>query len=137
MSISTIILVAIVLTLFVYSGIACIIYLITDKESIPFWFGAGIVGIVLYAVSYVVNKIVRWYKYRLGKRTIIEDIKTGNKYRCKTNDNILHHLLINEYRVAVRWSKKSEWKNVPVIPDKIRDIITESYKHTYIDDEDC
>lgn len=129
MNISTIILVAIALTLLIYSGIVCVIYLITGKKSIPFWFGVGIVGIVVYAVSYVVNKIVRWYKYRLGKRTIIEDIKTGNKYRCKTNDDILRQLLINEYRVALRWGKKSDWKDVPEIPKEIRAKITERREH--------
>lgn len=95
-----------------YSLISTIVYLITDNEDVVIAFGLGIIGILLSAISRVANKIKRFFKYNIGKRSIFEEESSGNKYKCKTsNTNDL--LWITGYRLVKRYASKSEWVDIP------------------------
>lgn len=109
------ILTIIILTLVVYSGIATILYLIFDKEDVLIYFGWGIIGFTVSAISFLLSKAIKFFKYEFGKRTIFEDTITGQKYKCKTKE-WTHIFDINGLRLITRYAKKSECKDIPDFP---------------------
>lgn len=109
------------LTLLIYSGIATILFLLFDeKEDILFWFGLGIVGLGVVALAIIIRKLLKFFKYELGKRTIFVELETGNKYKCKTKERENYNFDIDGYKMVTRYAQKKEWKDIPDFPLEIR-----------------
>lgn len=96
----------------VYSLISTIAYLITDNEDLVIAFGLGIVGLSTLGIARIVNKIIKLFKYNIGKRSIFEEESSGNKYKCKTsNTNDVQWVL--GYKLIKRYATKTECANIP------------------------
>ena len=104
----------VLITLVVYSSISTIIYLITkENEDVLCAFGLGIVGLSLSGILRVVEKIVRMFRYHIGKRSIFEEKSTGDRYKCKTKDSEDIRCWTEGYKLIKRYAKKNEWKDIP------------------------
>lgn len=100
------------ITLAIYSLISTIIYLITNNEDIVITFGLGIVGLSLLGIMRIINKIIKLFKYHIGKRSIFEEKSSGNKYKCRTC-NTGDIQWITDYKLIKRYAFKSEWVDIP------------------------
>lgn len=102
----------VLITLVAYSLISTIVYLITDNEDIVIAFGLGIVGLTLSVIMKVIYKIKNLFKYHIGKRSVFEEVSSGNKYKCKTSDtNDIQW--VSGYKLIKRYAVKSECIGVP------------------------
>ena len=121
----------ILLTLIVYSSISTITYIITkENEDVLCAFGLGIVGLSLSGILRVVAKIVRMFRYHIGKRSICEEKATGNRYKCKTKDSEDIRGWTEGYKLIKRYAKKNEWKDIP-------DFSKEFIEHSKINCDNC
>ena len=102
----------VLITLVAYSLISTIAYLITDNEDMVIGFGLGIVGLSLSGIMRIVNKIIKLFKYHIGKRSIFEEENSGNKYKCKTS-NTNDVQWIAGYKLIKRYASKSEYVDIP------------------------
>ena len=104
-----------ILTLVIYSLISTILFIITkEDEDVLCVFGLGICGWILWAVLRVIRKIIKYFKYSMGKRTIVQDVNTNKLYKTKSKDFIAI-LESNQYKIVKRYATKSEWKDLPSI----------------------
>lgn len=103
----------VLLTLIAYSLIGTILYIITkENEDIAIALGIGIIGLILMLVLSIIRKIISEFKYHINKRSIFEEISTGNKYKCKVKDaNDVGWM--SGYKIIKRYSKKYEWIDIP------------------------
>ena len=101
------------ITLMVYSLISTIIFIITrENEDILMAFGLGIIGLLLFVVMRIIEKVAKLFKYHIGKRSIFEEVSSGNKYKCKTSvTNDIGWL--SGYKLIKRYTSKSEWIDIP------------------------
>lgn len=89
------------------------VYIITgENENILLAFGLGINGLLLLAVMRIIQRIVKLFKYHIGKRSIFEEEISGRRFKCKTsNTNDIHWA--SEYKLIKRYATKTEWTNIP------------------------
>ena len=128
----------ILLTLIVYSSISTITYIITkENEDVLCAFGLGIVGLSLSGILRVVERIVRMFRYHIGKRSIFEEKATGNRYKCKTkdSDDIWHWT--EGYKLIKRYAKKNEWKDIPDFSKEFIEKSKINCDNCMYDDECC
>ena len=116
----------VLITLIIYSSIATIVYLITNQnEDVIMMFGLGIVGLILVGVSRSFFKIKKLFKYHIGKRSIFEEMSTGNKYKCKVKDTKDIEWVAG-YKIIKRYANKFEWID---IQDFSKEFISNSKKN--------
>ena len=115
-----------VLTLIIYSLISTVVFVITkENEDVLAIFGLGIVGLVLLCITNIIYKIKNKLKYHINKRSIFEEVATGNKYKCKVSDS--HNVdWVPGYRLVKRYASRSEYID---IPDFSKDFIEKSRKN--------
>lgn len=102
----------VLITLAIYSLVSTILYLITDNEDIVIAFGLGFVGLTLSGIMKIIHKIKNLFKYYIGKRSIFEEVSSGNKYKCKTSDtNDIQW--VSDYKLIKRYAAKPEWTDIP------------------------
>ena len=65
------------------------------------------------------TKIISCFKYRIGKRSILENKVTKEKVKCKTTDTNDIIWTTDEFDIIKRYAKKAEWKNIPDIDSDI------------------
>lgn len=110
------------ITLIGYSVISTLLSLICkDDENILIAFGLGIFGLTLCGVLRIVHEITNQFKHHIGKRSIFEEISTGNKYKCKTKDTMDIHGWLDDYKIIKQYAKKSEWADIPDFSQEIID----------------
>lgn len=102
----------VLITLVAYSLVSTILYLFTDNEDIVIVFGLGIVGLTLSGIMKIIHKIKNLFKYHIDKRSIFEEVSSGNKYKCKTGDTD-DIQWVSGYKLIKRYACKSEYINVP------------------------
>ena len=107
--------IVVVLTLVIYSVVGTITYLISkENETVAIAFGLGIAGLTVVGLAKLIHVIRNRFKYHIGKRSIFEDAKTKQRYRCETKDaNAVS--LVGDYVLIERYAKKSKWKPLPGI----------------------
>lgn len=104
----------VLLTLIAYSLVGTILYIITkDNEDVAIAFGLGVVGLTLWGVLQVIQKIRDQFRCHIGKRSIFEQTSTGNKYKCRVKDAEDIHCWTEGYKMIKRYAKKSEWIDIP------------------------
>lgn len=89
------------------------VYIITEEnENILLVFGLGIIGFLLLAVMRIIQKIVKLFKYYIGKRSIFEEESGGRRFKCRTsNTNDIQW--VSGYKLVKRYTTKTEWTNIP------------------------
>lgn len=89
------------------------VYIITgENENVLLAFGLGIIGLLLLVVMRIIQRIVKLFKYHIGKRSIFEEESSGSKFKCKTsNTNDIQW--ISGYKLVKRYATKTEWANIP------------------------
>lgn len=101
----------ILVTLCVYSIVAITTWLITNNDEVFEIFGAGIIGLLLiFLFEKAIIPIYKFLKY-FNKRSIFEEISTGDKYTCKlkyTNDIEW----LRDYKIIKRYASKKEYKDI-------------------------
>lgn len=108
------ILTIVLITLTVYSAIACFISLgFSNKDDVFEIFGLGIVGLSILVIGCIIESILRFFKCHFNKRSIFVEETTGSKYICKTKDSTNIQDWISGYKLVKRYATKSEWKNIP------------------------
>lgn len=106
----------VVVTILVYSAIATLVIELSGEHSyVIAAFGFGPVGLLLVFLNNIWCKIVDLLKYRITKRAIIEDVYTGKRYKCKTQD-VYNFSWYQEYNLVKRYAKRKEYKNIPNVP---------------------
>lgn len=107
--------VVVILTLVIYSIVATIAYLVSkENETVAVAFGLGIAGLTVVGLAKLVHAIRNRFKYHIGKRSIFEDAKTKQRYRCKTKDaNAVS--FVGDYVLIERYANQSTWNPLPDI----------------------
>ena len=108
----------VLITLAVYSLVSTILYLITDNEDIVIAFGLGFIGLTLSGIMKMIYKIKKLFRYHIGKRSIFEEVSSGNKYKCKTN-NTDDIQWVSGYKLIKRYASKTEWIDIPDFSEEI------------------
>ena len=86
------------------------------------FFGLGVCGWILFGVQFI-RKLIK--KCTIGKRSIFEELTTGNRYKCKIKD-AEDIMWLRNYKLIKYRAARSMWK---VIPDFESEIILKSKKN--------
>lgn len=110
----------VLITLIVYSIISTLTYLICkENDDVIIAFGLGIFGLALCGVLRIMQAARKQFKCNIGKRSIFEEVSTGNKYKCKTKYTMDIHYWMDDYKVIKQYAKKSEWVDIPDISQEV------------------
>ena len=108
----------IIMTLLCYSIISTITFLISgQKEEVLEFFGLGIFGLLLLGIAKVKCKVANFFRYDWNKRTIWEDRKTKERFKCKKEED--HNIYYGNYELIKRYAEKKEWENIPDFPEDV------------------
>ena len=104
---------------FLYSLVSTVLVLSLDNDTLTGFLATGPVGLVLFCILKLWNKIQRYFKYHYKKMSIWDD-GNGNLYRAKPeiDQDIRHCDLSKGYKLIKRYATKSEWKNLPTFSDE-------------------
>lgn len=125
----------IIATLLAYSLISTLVYIILrENETVLEAFGLGIVGLLLSGIMAVVRKVIFQLKYRIGKRSIIEECN-GLRYQCKPQDTDDITGWKDGYKLIKRYASKSEWKDLPAYSKEFIEECKRNCDHCKYNDE--
>lgn len=76
----------VILTMAIYSIIGTIAYLISkENETVAIAFGLGIAGLTVVGLAKLIHAIRNHFKYHIGKKSILEDVKTKSDTGARRN----------------------------------------------------
>lgn len=109
----------VILTLVIYSVVGTIAYLVSkENETVAIAFGLGIAGLTVVGLAKLIHAIRNRFKYHIGKKSILEDVKTKKRYRCKT-EYATDIYFSGSYKLITRYARKPLWRDLPEIDKNI------------------